>query len=239
MSWWAVGTAVASAVVQQYNQAQTAKKQDRIAARNIKDQAELQRQANARLNDQLTTLETSTPDDEYAQRSSDIRKQLRLKQAMGLAGIQNAGGGEAITSAAEEGRGKAIDYGDFINSAVSAMDAPVLQRQGERFMMADTESNLNKIRRNSAQRDALMRLRMAGVRDNPWLTMLAQGLSAYSGAAAGGAFSGGGTSSGAGGLANLGGQTPQNFYNPNGLRPSGNIGMSPDGFDIFLGKFGP
>ena len=166
MIWPAIIAAVAAAAVSGYNQYNTARKQDRIAAQGIAEQAKLQREANTRLNKQLDELETSTPDDEYASRSSQIRNQLRRKQAIGLAGIQNTGGGDAVTTMAEAGRGKAVDYGDFINEAVSGIDAPALQRQGERFMFADTESGLNFLRRNSAQQDAMTRLRMAGVREN-------------------------------------------------------------------------
>lgn len=211
MSWVAVGAAVASALVGGYNQAKTAKKQDRFAAEGIRKQAEEQRKANAKMNEQLDTLEKSKPDDEFLSRSSAIRDQLRRKQALGLSGITNTGGGDAVTSMAEAGRGKAIDYGDFINEAVSGIDAPALQRQGESFLFGDTESALNRSRRDSAQTDYLTRLKVQGVRPNPLLSMLSTGLSAYSQGAAGG-FGGKTMAGGAGPQAGLGGMSPQTFY---------------------------
>lgn len=236
MSWVAVGVAVASAAVQQYNQHQTAKKADKIAAQGIAEQAKLQREANTKLNDQLDVLETSTPEEEYQSRSGQIRDQLRRKQAIGLAGIQNTGGGDAVTTMAEAGRGKAVDYGDFINAAVSGMDAPKLQRQGENFMFADTNSALNIVRRNSAQEDFMTRLRMNGVRQNPWLSMLSAGLSAYAGGAAGG-FGGGKTMAGSGTAVPGSTQLPSTFYTQSANALPGMPG--PGGSGNIFSIFGP
>ena len=209
MSWWAVGAAVASAVVQQYNQAQVAKKQNRATVASIMEQQKLQREANARVNENIDKLEQSTPEDEFQSRSSDIRNQLRQKQAMALAGIQNTGGGEAVTSMANAARPTAVGYGDDINRWISGIDAPQLQRQGEAWDRADVESKLGFLRRSSAQEDALLRLKLAGIRENPWLNMLSQGLSAYATSGFGGKTMSGG---GGQGLSNLGGQSAQQFY---------------------------
>jgi len=193
MSWLAVGAAVASAVVSGVNQRRTAKKQDQEAARGIAEQAKLQREANARLNQNLDKLETSTPKDEYTSRSGQIRDQLRKQQSMALAGIQNTGGGDAVTEMANAARPQAVEYGDQINSYLSGIDAPLLQRQGEGFDNADLGSYLDRIRRDSSQAQNLTNLRMQGIRPSPWLDMLSTGLSAYSGAKG----FGGGTMAGA------------------------------------------
>lgn len=182
MSWWAVGAAVASAVVKGYNEHKTAKKQDKAAAQSILKQAEYQREANQRMTEQLDTLEQSTPDDEFQTRSSQIRDQLRKKQTMALSGISTTGGGDAVTELAGEAGGTAVGYGDFINEALSGIDAPMLQRQGESFDRADVEGHLNRLRRNSAQEDNLLRLKQASIRPNPLLSLISTGLSAYSGA---------------------------------------------------------
>jgi hypothetical protein len=193
MTWGAVGAALASAAISQYNTNRTAKKQDRAAAEGIRKQAELQQKANARMNEQLTELEKSTPDDEFDTRSSQIRDQLRRKHSMALAGIQNYGGGDDVTAMADAAKPTATAYGDFINQSLSGMDAPILQRRGEAFERADTGSLLAYLGRNSAQEDYLTRLKMAGIRDNPWLSMLSAGLGAYSGAAGmGGSIAGAG-----------------------------------------------
>ena len=196
MSWVAVGVAVASAAVSQYSAHRTAKKQDANAARGIAEQARLQREANARTNEQLDVLETSTPDEEFRTRSSQIRDQLRKKQQLALSGIETTGGGDAVKSMAAAAKPQATGYGDDINEWLSGMAAPQLQRQGEAFMRADTGSALNSIMRDSAQQDYLTRLRGSQIRPNPWLGMLATGLSTYAGTRG---FGGGNTIAGAGG----------------------------------------
>jgi hypothetical protein len=217
-----------------YNTNQTAKKQDRNAARGIAEQAKLQREANARMNKQLDTLETSTPEEEYSSRSGQIRDQLRRKQALALGSIQNTGGGDAVTARADAGKGTAVDYGDMINEALSGMDAPMLQRQGERFMFADTANSLNTLGRHSAQQDYLTRLRGAGIRRNPWLDMLSQAGSAYAGSAAGG-FGSGKTMAGSAVPGST--QLPSTFYSSSGAALPGMPG--PGGSGRIFSIFGP
>jgi len=238
MSWWAVGAAVASAVVSQYNANKVQKKRNQATVASIEEQAKNQRQAAQAVNQNLDTLTASTPEDEYRGRESAIRNQLRQKQAMALAGIQNTGGGEAVTSMADAAKPQAIGYGDDINRWISGIDAPMLQRQGEAFDRQNVENRLNVLRRNSAQEDALLRLKLAGIRENPWLSMLSQGLSAYAGAKG---FGGGNTMSGGGqGLTNLGGQSAQSFYAngdvlnalPSMAQP---LQRNPYGFNIYGG----
>lgn len=210
MSWFAVGAAVASAVLQQYNANKVAKKQNQATVASLLEQQKLQREANQRINENIDQLAQSDPQDEYEGRSSDIRNQLRRQQSMALAGIQNTGGGEAVTEMANAAKPMAVGYGDDINRWISGIDAPMLQRQGEQFDRADVQSKLDFLRRNSAQEHNLLQLKLAGIRENPWLNMLSQGLSAYAGAKG---FGGGNTMSGQP-ISGLGGQTAQQFYAP-------------------------
>jgi hypothetical protein len=185
---WLVVAAVGAGVVRQYNTNKTAKKRDRATLESMQKQNALQRKASARTMTELNKLEGSTPDDENATRQAQVRTQLRKAQGMALAGITNTGGGDAVTELAGEAGDTAINYGDFINKEFAGIDAPLLQRQGEGFDRADTNSALNRLRRDSGQESNLLRLRMAGIRDNPLLSMLSDGLSAYSGT---GGFTGG------------------------------------------------
>lgn len=232
---WAVVAVVAAAVIQQYNQSQTAKKKDRAALAGLEQQRKFQESANARMNQQLQELEQSTPDDERDTLQSQIRQQMRAKQSQALAGIQPTGGGEDVSMYAEEAAPTAVGYGDFIGGNIAAIDSPLYQRQKEGFTRADVGSHIDTMRRHSAQEDALTRMKIAGIRDNPWLSLLSTGLSAYgtSGLSGGSMFGSGG-----GGQAQtgLGGMTPQTFYSdmpmnnmwvygqPTGRRASG-IGM--------------
>ena len=223
MAWPLIAAAVAAAVIKKANQAKTARKQDRAAADSLRKQAEFQRKANARTDEQINNLEASGPEDEFRQRSGDIRGQLRLKQSMAMAGLQqNAGASDAFNSMAEAGGAQAVGYGDDINKWLSGIDAPGLQRQGEAFERADVEGSLNSLRRNSAQEDNLLRLRQAGIRDNPWLSLLSTGLSAYAGSGAGV----GGTMAGASGGLGKSFSAPSSSY----ISASGSANMP---FNVF------
>jgi hypothetical protein len=185
----------------------------------LQRQREFQRQADSRVKQNLDKLAQSTPEDERQTLASQIRQQLRTKQALALAGIQPTGGSDAVTEYAERAAPTAVGYGDFIGENRAATDAPLYQRQGEAFDRADVGSFVDYMRRNSAQEDALLRLQLAGIRPNPWASAIAAGLGAYS-QSGGGMF---GANTGGGGgtpLANLGGQSAQTYY---GNMPANNM----------------
>jgi hypothetical protein len=212
MAFPLIAAAIAAAAIQKANQARTARRQDQAAADSLRRQAEFQRQANLRTDEQLRNLEESGPEEEFRQRSGDIRTQLRRKQNLALAGLQQSGSGsDAFNSMAEAAGGTAVNYGDDINRWLSGIDAAGLQRQGEAFERADVGSALNSLRRNSAQEENLLRLRQAGIRDNPLLSLLSTGLGAYamSGGLGGNTMAG---SAGASGLGAFGNTSPQDFF---------------------------
>jgi hypothetical protein len=207
MAWPLIAAAIASSLIQGYNQYRTAQKQDQAAAAGLARQRGFQEQANARMAQQLDELEKSTPEDERQTLEGQIRSQLRAKQAQALAGLRSDVGSDDADVYAAAAAPVAVDYGDFINDVVSRRDAPVIQRRGETYDRADVESYLNFMRRNSAQERNLTNLQIAGIRPNPWLTMASNVLGAYA------------TSGGFGGMG-MSGQpqsqlmslTPQQFY---------------------------
>lgn len=221
MSWLSVGAAIASAVFSNYNAQQVAKKQNRAATASIMAQEALSRKASQEVNKNIDELEKSTPEDEFQGRAGDIRAQLRAKQAMALAGLPDANWSDAYKSMAGAAAPTAIGYGDDINTWLSGIDAPMLQRQGEAFSRADVESALRGLRRDSAAENTLLNMRLANIRRNPWLDMLSTGLSAYAGTKG----FGGNTMAGSAGqgvpVTNLGGQSARTFF------------TDPVGFDIF------
>jgi hypothetical protein len=228
-----IALAVASAGVTAYNQRKTAKKQDQAAYEGLLEQQKIQQRANARMAESLANLERSPQSAAaiQAERTSTVRDQLRKKQAIGLGVLQATGGGDAVTEAVEEAQTGAVDYGDFINNVLAAIDTPGLQRQEEAFDRADSQSFLNYLRRNSAQTDALTRARMATIRDNPWLTMLAAGLSGAASGTAGG-FGNGNTMAGSA----IQAMPPQAAYSSTAgatLFPGSPMTVPPQGFGIF------
>jgi hypothetical protein len=216
MTWWtAAAPWIASALgagAQAYNTARTTNKQNQAAVEGYLRQKEFEDQARQRFKKQLDELQQSTPDDERRTLSSQIRQQLRTKQALALSGIQPTGGSQAVRMYAGEAEPVAVDYGDFIGNTMASIDAPLYQRQGEAYDRADVGNVINTMRRHSAAEDMLTRLRIAGIRPNPGLNMLAAALSAY-GTSGAGMFNPTATSGGSvTGLPNLGGMSAQNFY---------------------------
>ena len=206
--------AVAAAGVSSYSASQAAKKRDKATAAGILKQGRTQREANAKISENLAELEQSRPDDERATRSSQIRDQLRREQSIALAGIQNTGGGDAVTERAGQARDTAVGFGDFIGDNLAGVDAAGLQRQGEGFAQQDVSSALASLGRDSAQQDYLTRLRVAGIRPSPLLGLVSAGLSGYAGS--GGGFGGGKSIAGSGGapsgLGSFGNTSPQDFF---------------------------
>lgn len=218
--------AVAGAGLQAYNQRKTAKKQDREAYANLVKQRETQKQADASANKALTEIESGSAATHKETRSSQIRDQLRKSQSMALAGLQNSGGIDATELRALDAGGQAIDYGDFFGGNLAGLDAANMLRQDEHGSRLDLGMDLGRLGRNSAQDHNLSRMRMQGIRDNPWLTMLSSGLSAGAGAYGGGGLGGGKTMAGSA----LGGQSPQTFY---GAMPMNQKFIPQQGGNIF------
>lgn len=216
--------ALAGAGVSAYNTQKTAKKQDQAAAEGIRRQSEIQREANKRLNESLLFFEKSDPESIKADLSGGFTKQLRLKQALALAGLEQEGASsqDAEKAAAQAG-GTAVDYGDFLEGVFSRIDAPGEQRRQEGVERTDLGSDLSVHERNSRAQDYLTRLDIQSITRNPWLDILAAGLGGASGGLAAGGLgaglAGGGMVLGNAGpnygiptTAGLGGTPPSSLY---------------------------
>lgn len=226
-----IALALASAGASAYNTAKTANKQDKILAQGIREQGELQQQANRRLNDTINYFEGSTPDEIKAQITSQMGRQLQLKRAQALAALQQPGGAsEASQEAAQKAGLSAQDYAKTLAGLFGRIDAPVEQRRNEGFQRIDLGDDLSVTGRNSRALDYLTRLKASGVRRNPWLDILSAGLS---GASTGVALGGGGGIAGSG---TVGGSqlTPQQFYSASSAASlPGMTGQSGKLFSLF------
>lgn len=204
----ALALAIGSALVGGYNTSKTAKKQDRIAAQGIRDQAEQQRKANARMNETLKTFEESDAGSIEDELSSRYSQAMLQKRGQALAGVN--GVGDAGEEWADSGIASTLARSGLFGDLAAGIDAPIDQRQAEGIERTDLGSDLGVYGRNSNAIDYLTRLRSAGVQRNPWLDILSAGMSGFAGAAG----SGFGGKSGAT-IAGSGGQTPQQFFNQN------------------------
>lgn len=231
-----IALAVAAAGTSAYNTAKTAKKQDRALAEGIRKQGDIQREANKRLNESLMFFEKSSAEPIQAELSDKFRNRLRLQQALALSGLEGSGDlSDAAVMAAAKARGIATDYGDFLEGVFSRIDAPGEQRRREGEERTDLGKDLSIHERNSRAEDYLARLQASSIRRNPWLDILAAGLSGASGGlAAGGGGAMAGLASAGAGATNVPGSAlpPSAFYSASsaaqplpGMTPAGLYGL--------------
>ncbi len=150
-----------------YTQDQAAKKQDAEAARGIRSQAATQRKADASVNEQIAGLEGSNAEDEQKQSMGQFMDTLRTTRANSQGGTFS-GGGERFK---EDSKGASADiknFGEKVAGTLSRINAPGLQRRNEGFSAGRTGSELDGYGRESSGQDFLTRLRMGGIRPNPW-----------------------------------------------------------------------
>lgn len=193
MAWIAGLIALAAAATSAYNTNQAVKKQDRVLAEGIRQQAKVQKRGNERLNETLGDLERSRPGGEQAGALEQYHRALQGTEQQAKAGQAIQGLSEAYDSATSAGTKNAQGRVGNIADLLSRLDAPGLQRQREGFGVADLGSNLGALGREAQGIDYLARMKAQNVRRNPYLDVLAAGLNSYAGG-----YGGGGSSAGAG-----------------------------------------
>lgn len=194
MSWIAVGVAIAAAVASEYNTEQTAKRQDNQAAAGIMEQGRRQKQADARVDQDVQKLKGSNASDERATALQNYMTTLARGKQTANAGLTTPQVGGAAFQAGSAKAANDVQY-DAGNTAglMSRIDAPGMQRQGEGFDYGNLATDLSLIQRQAQGEDFLNQLRIRAIRRNPYIDIAAAADSGYASAASGG---GGGTSAG-------------------------------------------
>lgn len=162
--------AVATAVSHQQQQ-RVLKRQDEIAAQGIKQQAKKGQEAARQVGEQAQRIErsqadTATPMQQFAEQLARTRPQT----AAGLEGQFSS----AYSEAAEEAKAGVSEYGQKFADLMARLDAPTRQRQAEGFEFGRLGTGLGSLGRDASAQDFLTRLRMQGVRPNPYAQMAAQ-----------------------------------------------------------------
>lgn len=193
-TYLAMAAAAAAASANAYNTHQTAKRQDAAAADSIRNQSAKQRQADARVNEEVQSLQNSTPEDSRAKRLDQYMTQLRMNKAAQAGGLTPAIGSDAFkadSASALEGVQQ-----DAANTAglMARMDAPGMQRQTEAAGYGRMGTDIGLLSREAKGQQFLDDLRLKSIRRNEGLDFAAGLLNAY----ASGGFSGLGSAAGAG-----------------------------------------
>lgn len=180
--WIPAVIAAVGAGAQYYNTERTEEKQDKQLAESIRGQTAKQREADARVNEEVAKLEQSTAAEERANRLQtylDTVTRNRRDVQGNLTPL--IGSGEFQGDAARTA--EALDaYGGREAGLASRIDAPLLQRQGEGFGYGHLATDLSRIGRDVAGQRFIDQINLGRIKRNPWIDA---GASAASGAASG------------------------------------------------------
>lgn len=176
----------AAAGAQAYNTNQTMRRQDRAAADSIRYQSRLQREADARVNQEVQSLEASTAEDERAQRLSQYMDTLRAGDANLTAGLTPGVGSEAFREDSAAAADAVRSGAGRTAGLMSRIDAAQMQRQGEGFGYGRLATDIGLIGRRSQGQAFMDDLRMRSIQRNPWIDAGAAVLQGMAGGLAGG-----------------------------------------------------
>ena len=183
-----VAMALASTAATVYGQKKTADKQDAIAAQGIREQQKKRREIDARISKTVSDLKTSDSADERSGFSDMFNKSITANRAKALSGLGSEGNvSDDFTDLANQRGNESVGDSRTLAGLASRIDAPIRQRQNERLSMNLLGQDTGILGRDAQQAGFMNRMKFSNVRSNPWLQILAAGLSgAGQGMAAGG-----------------------------------------------------
>ncbi len=161
----AVGTGA-----QIYDQRQTAKRQDNQLARQIQQQGTRQAEADRAVQQSIADRAASDASQERGSAANNYLQQARAAQAQATGGLRQAGAvSDAYRQSANDAALGVADYGATAANLMARIDAPMQQRQREALQGAQLQTDLGLIGGRAAGDDFLARLRLQGIRGNPWV----------------------------------------------------------------------
>lgn len=173
------------------NEKNTAKRQDNQLAANLRQQGQLQQDANKKTGDLIQKTAASNDTGAKSSLLQDFMTQMQQKQGNATRPLDQVGNvSGAFTQAANDATLGVSQYGSKNAGLLSSIDAPNLQRRAEATDLSRFGTDLGQIKRQSAADQFLSQMRLQGIRRNPWLSAVSSASSAYAsaydGAAAGG-----------------------------------------------------
>ena len=149
------------------------RRQDKAAARGIREQGELQRTADKSVNEQIADIASSTGETERAEALEGFLNTLRGSQELTGAEVDPLGlGGQRFAERVEGGEARTRAAGTARAGRLSVVDAAGRQRVGEAGRVAATATGLDEIQRQSQARDFITQLRIASKRPNALINAL-------------------------------------------------------------------
>lgn len=218
----ALALAAAAAGATAYNTNQTAKKQDKQLAMQLRSSRDKQRDADAKTQELIAKQAKSTDADERQSSLSQFTTAIQNKRGNAVAPLNTVGAvSDAYRKSGSDAALGMTDSASKIAGLISSIDAPSQQRQNDKYDIGRYATDIDQIKRFSAGDDFLAQMQLRNIRRNPWIDAAA---SVAGGAAS--AYSGGGASSdggwnfyGGAGENGMGTQVGADAYNGFGTYP--------------------
>lgn len=167
--WIPAVVAAVGAGVQAKETHDVAKEQDEAAAQGIRTQAGRQREADARVAQEVNELQSSSPEESQREATDAFMQQLKRTRSQAHGG-GSVGAVSDAYNADSAGASAAVDqYGTTRAGLLGRINAPGLQRTAETVSRLRAGSELGQIGRNAAGDQFLTQLRMGQIRANPWM----------------------------------------------------------------------
>lgn len=178
--------AAGSAGVSAYNTSRTAKKQDSALADSIRNQSKLQREQDARVNEEVGKLGNSTMEESRQKRMGQFMQQLSRNRSAAVTGNASGVGGDAFQSDIAAASDDVMTEAGKTADQLAAIDAPGMQRQAEGTSMGRLATDTELLKRRSQGQSFMDELRLKAIRRNPWLDFASGALSSSAGMFGGG-----------------------------------------------------
>lgn len=169
-----------------YNADRTARRQDDAAAAGIQTQQLRQREADQRIDQEIGAVERSSPEAERQAATDQFLQQLRTSRGAIAGDTGGALGGASDRFAQDSAAATAgvQNFGERAANVLGRIRAPVDQRQREAVGFGRASSDIGQIARTASGDDFLNRLRLSGIRRNPWIDAAGETAQAYARGAA-------------------------------------------------------
>jgi hypothetical protein len=174
------------------NARNTANRQDSQLAQSLRQQGQLQQEANAKSNELIQKTAQSSAQPAQASLLDQFTGELNRKAALANGGLGQAGKvSDAYNQAANDAASGIADYGKTRAGLISAIDAPMLQRQQEGANLQDFATQINQLKDQSSAQQFLTQMKLRGIQPNPYLTAVSGISSGVSSGLASRGFGGG------------------------------------------------
>ena len=176
--------AAVSGGAQYVNSQNVARKQDQTLAAQIRNQNQLQQQADAKTAQLIQKEGQSTDTQDKAKSQAQFNQALAQKMPQAAPALNVPG---AVSAAYKNSKSDAAlgisDYANNLSDVTSSIDAPTMERQRDQIQNIDPyQTSIGLLSRQNAGDNYLYNLKLNNIRANPWLSLI----SGVAGGAAGG-----------------------------------------------------